>query len=298
VDPTAPLIEIATGDWRGLADWANTQAWQACDAALFRAYAGDRDTSRCAVQDALVGDPAGWAGQLAWQTGATDVLLQQLELPLGLSDVDTPEQVFAPPVQAWLAFVGNKPTQARHAMRAWIDIELGDHAAARGEIAQLSDPDVRAHLAEKLGRHEGSVRALGDDQPLWYSLKSGTRVAECDARISAAIVSVQSTGDAGSLADALATCDAENWDVDELVIAIAGCVTKHREQLAAALRVRPFQSHGLAVSLLLADAAGRRDAALLVGDGIEAARWQAIVQRQAKVLEDPRKVIALLVLHL
>jgi hypothetical protein len=37
---------------------------------------------------------------------------------------------------------------------------------------------------------------------------------------------------------------------------------------------------------------------LLVGDGIEAARWQAIVQRQAKVLEDPRKVIALLVLHL
>ena len=104
-------------------------------------------------------------------------------------------------------------------------------------------------------------------------------------------------GDAAQLAYALEQ-DHPMWEADAgPVLAILPRLTMHRERIVAALR--NFHS-GLATDLdhapfaIVTEAAMRRDLARLAGDSAAADRWQQLVTAQRHVLDDPEKVIALL----
>ena len=311
----APLgLAVATGHWHDAADVIATAAGDepVCQAALFRAFAGDRDpfaaiAQLCPVYVILAGPPAQWVANLAWRHGATDLLIDRVELALGVTQLDQAivanDLVGGLPALPWLARVVPPAAHGEStasALRAIADVEAGDFPAARTELARadLIDP-VRTAIANDIALHEGApVGAPTVNEPQAIEVRRGELVSagtrECDNMLEAAFAEAS---DAGPLVRALETCNGSNWQLDELALAVAARFTSHRAELASELRVRPvWQMRGLALPTVLVAAALRRDVARLVGDTAEAARWQSIVARHAKVLEDPRKAVAFMAL--
>lgn len=105
------------------------------------------------------------------------------------------------------------------------------------------------------------------------------------------------TGDGGPLADALDR-DPLLWAIDAGgLLAIAPLVHQHRAELATAVR-NLHDEEGIAIDKLpfglLAEGAMHRDLAALLGDNATAKHWQRLIDAQLPVLDDPDRVIALL----
>jgi hypothetical protein len=104
-------------------------------------------------------------------------------------------------------------------------------------------------------------------------------------------------GDAAPLAQALAT-SRPMWEADVgAVLAIVPRLHEHREQLVAALH---HFHDDYAIRLdrmpfdMLGEASMSRDLARLAGDDAAADHWQQLITAQFPLLDDPDKVIALL----
>ena len=105
-------------------------------------------------------------------------------------------------------------------------------------------------------------------------------------------------GDGGGLAIAIERGQPQ-WEADSgTLLAIAPLVHQHRAELATAVRNFRNRLDGIAVDKLpfelLAQGATHRDLAALLGDAATAKHWQQLIDAQLPVLDDPDRVIALL----
>jgi len=303
-------LAIATGNWAEAAAASAAglpPVSDACTYALFRTYAGDRDAFEkvgrpCPLELALASAPTTWASKLGWQRGATSLPLDRVELALGVTPLDQAlvandivERYVAMP---WLA---RAVAPGSHAMRVLADVELGDFTAARGELARADLPDdVRLAISNAIALREGTpVGDVTRGEPVAVLLRRGAPLpypppASCDKQLAAGFQG----SDAGALVHALELCPTDDWPVDAFAIAVLPRFGSHRSELAALLHAQPpWRLLDRTVPAILDAAALRRDAARLAGDTAESARWQTIVQRQAKVLDDPRKAVAFVLLH-
>jgi hypothetical protein len=121
-------------------------------------------------------------------------------------------------------------------------------------------------------------------------------IAEQDPSGLTAALAAAASGDALALAHGLAL-DRPSWFDSGSLLAVLPRVHDHRAELAAALRHFPdaseIESDRLPFSLL-AEGAMQRDLARLAGDEVSARRWQHLIEGQLPVLDDPDRVIALL----
>ena len=202
-----------------------------------------------------------------------------------------------------------------HGQLAALATYRGDFAAARRELAVARTvADVRTEsLAIAIALREGTpVPTLpagtdihGLEKP--YEMRLGKSIGsdpfvstypgECESRLFAAF-DAATTGDGEPLAKVLESCRVAWHTTPAYLIAVLPRVTKNRERLAAALRLyrddlTTFNVTNIPFELL-DDVSTYRDLARLAGDREDAARWQQLFDRHARVLADRQKLIALL----
>ncbi|MBL0219565.1 MAG: hypothetical protein IPQ07_37575 [Myxococcales bacterium] len=120
---------------------------------------------------------------------------------------------------------------------------------------------------------------------------------ECKARLPKAFAAAQ-RGDGAELAAVFRDCNVFWNSLQNYVLAVAPMVKTHREELAAAIRL--FRSDISTYSLehipfrFLGDVAMYRDLARAIGDVSSAAAWQKLFDQHLPVVQDRKKLIALL----
>jgi hypothetical protein len=198
-----------------------------------------------------------------------------------------------------------------HAQLAVLNVIRGNLAAARGEVAAsraLEEYQYGSHLAAWLvALVDPTFDPALDAEDASFPFDAGvqtrrTGVAEevygCEAQ-SASAFARAFEGDGRELATLLRQCTIHGLETWRL-IGIAPKVKRHREELAAAARFqRDFlwsEPRDLPFDVIRAATRARVLSGLL-GDNEEAVRWQAIIDRQAAPLADPRVVVALIVLQ-
>jgi hypothetical protein len=124
-------------------------------------------------------------------------------------------------------------------------------------------------------------------------LRAGA-TCEVQAAVAAAIA-----GDGGPLAEKLRTCDLWFWSEMPWLLAVLDRVTRNRGEIAAAVRHYRSTSSSFYMSPFeaLQDFEVFRDMSSVLGDAAEAARWQEIIERQARVLADRRRAIGFAILQ-
>ena len=216
----------------------------------------------------------------------------------------------------WLAPIAARTRSARPdvlATLAALDAIRGDTASAMQHLAEAERLAPDTHDLEALRRaillHTPEVPAVEPRRPDvptaahdLVMLRSGqvpegfALLAERDApRLTAALETALS-GDASALARELAA-DRPAWFDSGAILAVLPRVRTHGAALAAALG----QFHGLSGMDterlpfgLLVEGSMHRDLARLAGDEVRAKRWQHLIDAQLPVLDDPDRVIALL----
>lgn len=224
----------------------------------------------------------------------------------------------------WLAPFALAPhASSEPQMRSRLHAKVGalatyraDFAMARRELdaTRRLDEDMAESLAVMLALYEGTpvlpprpdheVRSrfsrlvdLRNGKSLERNALVGAYPMACEDRLRAALETAQG-GDGGPLAAVLESCNVYWNTVQNYLIGILPRVTKHRERLAAALRlyrndISMFSAENLPFRFL-DDVVMYRDLAHLAGDREEAAHWQQVFDRHATLLADRQKLIALL----
>jgi hypothetical protein len=127
-------------------------------------------------------------------------------------------------------------------------------------------------------------------------LPANARIIEPECKTSArGALEAAVAGDGSPLAGVLERCRLSWLGNAGLILAVLPRVTRHRAELAEALHWfhRGYDRRPADVLGAVAEHAAHRDLARLAGDEAEAKRWQAVIDRQMKVLDDRDKVVAL-----
>jgi hypothetical protein len=310
------LAAIGAGKWREAAA-LNTgdRPSVRCFAQYLRSRAGDP------IGDLEVADPTCRviAGTLAPRDDRGAYFPEPHDYEPGLSTVRwafagaTTEYGYDDALAPWLApFAVDQDSAVTHARRAELELDLGHADAATRELGRVEAID------QEWGRRLGYVVALRTGKPIppfepateisgrledAIAIRGGAPVHESvmhlDMRppacttMAVRALDEAAAGDGLVLAHLFEHCiDVPAMSIDPLYLfAVAPSVTKHREELAIALRNWPLDG-GLPFGQVHAFAI-KRDLARLLGDDAEATRLQAIVDRHAKVLGDRDRVTAI-----
>jgi hypothetical protein len=196
---------------------------------------------------------------------------------------------------------------------------LGDLAGARAALAEMKSLDATDHndysneLALALldpghafpAKHDGYIHPGIEEmvrarwgEPVDTNRLLGVYSDECKKRFPAAIAAAQA-GDGAELAAVFRECGV-SWNVaQKYVLAIAPMIKTHREEVGAAMRLFRNDISTYSVDHIpfrfLDDVAMYRDIARAVGDSESAAAWQKLFDQHVPVLQDRRKLIALLI---
>lgn len=126
-------------------------------------------------------------------------------------------------------------------------------------------------------------------------LLTGAFSGDCKARLLSGVKSAQA-GDGAELAEVFRRCHVYWNSTQKALLAVMPLVTKHREELAEA--VRWFRNDSTTYSLgyipfrFLENIAWYRNLAAAIRDTEQVATWQAIFDRHANLLDDRQKLIA------
>jgi hypothetical protein len=204
----------------------------------------------------------------------------------------------------------------RHGQLAALATYRGDFATAKRELAaaralaSVQSESLELAIALREGTPAPTLPPGTEIHPVLekpHAMRVGKSIGkdpfvsaypdDCEAQLFAAF-DAASAGDGEPLAKVFESCRVSWHTVPEYLIAVLPRVTKNRERLAEALRLfRDDLSTFNAINLpfeFLDDITMYRDLARLAGDREDAAHWQQIFDRHAKVLADRQKVIALL----
>lgn len=245
------------------------------------------------------------AADLAWAYGATTPEDGSLDLGAAIGEligVGGDRRAWLSPLA--LKTRGNDAKDRAQVLgeSAALDVIRGDLPTARSRL----DSDglheaIALHSSEVIVRNPDLVSPSTATTP-FVELRAGhmpetwSRPQYDDDHDLVAGISASLAGDAAPVARAIERRP-RLWALDAAaVLAIVPVLREHREQLADALR----NVHGDAATRdwipfgLIEEAMMHRDLALLVGDTPSRERWQKLIAAQQPLLDDPEKLIALM----
>jgi len=310
-----------------------------CMAALFRARAGEapafdriRDHAlapTCAMA-AAVTLPADQA--VAALAAIHDPLADQLARAHGgaLPDeswyAEPYDTLLGLPASAWLTpfvlathpVMPPNPTAGLHHDLAHLALHRGDIAEARRQLGLIPGDatdasHIQARLAMEIALRDTTLE-LAEPPPAAADFSDLIRVRrgdpvhsavfteltpdECKTALAPALAAAQA-GDGAPLAEVFRTCRVMWIDVPDYLLAVLPRVTRHREELARALRLyHAIPTPSITNERLpfgdLDNIVASRDLARLAGDAEATAAWSALYARRTKPLADRDRLIALL----